>query len=147
MRKKDRNYYRFAKKTKKKKQNKTIQILASYVHVPQAKKLFNYKYALIVAKLIFCHSHANLPKTSPNKSKCWKKCVFLLHLAGHGQRIKPLYNYAKNVSVLLLFFRILSFLTLSLFSWDLVVKILICFFCDSWRILVESYWQFTLLAK
>ena len=37
------------------KQNKTIQILASYVHVPQAKKLFNYKFALIVAKLIFCH--------------------------------------------------------------------------------------------
>ena len=64
VRKKDRNYYRFAKK--KEKQNKTIQILASYAHVPQAKKLFNYKYALIVEKLIFCHFPSNFAK---NQSK------------------------------------------------------------------------------
>ena len=146
MRKKDRNYYRFAKKKK----NKTKQY-KFWLHMRMCHKQKSYLITNMPLYLLqnsfFAISQENLPKTSPNKSECWKKCVFLLHLAGHGRRIKPLYNYAKNVSVLLLFFRILSFLTLSLFSWDLVVKILICFFCDSWPILVESYWQFTLLAK
>ena len=50
---------------------------------------------LLLQNSFFAISQENLPKTSPNKSECWKKCVFLLHLAGHGRRIKPLYNYAK----------------------------------------------------
>ena len=38
----------------------------------KTKKLLNYillvgKYALVVAELIFCHSQANFPKTSPKK--------------------------------------------------------------------------------
>ena len=74
MRKKDRNYYRFAKK--KEKQNKRIQILASYVHVPQAKSYLITNLPLLLQNSFFAISQENLPKTSPNKSECWKKCVF-----------------------------------------------------------------------
>ena len=85
------------KKRKTKEDNTNFGFKA---HMPRAKKLLNYvrlvrKYALIVAKIIFCPSHANVPNSVQIRVNVEKNVFFLLHLTGHGQRIKPLYNYAK----------------------------------------------------
>lgn len=45
--------------------------------------LYNFLFKNNVAKLIFGHSHANWPKTSPNKRSWWK-----IQLAGNHQRVK-----------------------------------------------------------
>ena len=59
----------------------------------KTKKLLHYillvgKYVLVVAKLIFCHSHADWPKTSPKKRNWWTMQFFLLS-SGIRQRFNP----------------------------------------------------------